>query len=70
MILVVGATGHLGGEICRRLAARGLPVRGLVRPTSAPEAVSALRAIGAELIEGDLRDPASLLRAATAWTTP
>jgi len=63
MILVVGATGHLGGEICRRLADRGLPIRGLVRPTSAPEAVARLRAIGAELVEGDLRNPASLLAA-------
>jgi NADH dehydrogenase len=63
MILVVGATGHLGGEICRRLAARGLPVRGLVRPTSAPEAVASLRGIGAELVEGDLRNSASLLGA-------
>jgi NADH dehydrogenase len=63
MILVVGATGHLGGEICRRLTARGLPVRGLVRPTSDHGAISALRAIGAELVEGDLRNPASLLAA-------
>jgi NADH dehydrogenase len=63
MILVVGATGHLGTEICRRLVGRGLPVRGLVRPTSDPEAVAALRALGAELVEGDLRNPASLLAA-------
>ena len=69
MILVVGATGHLGGEISRRLAARGLPVRGLVRPTSAPEAVTSLREIGAQLVEGDLRDPASLLRAIHGATT-
>jgi NADH dehydrogenase len=68
MITVVGATGHLGGEICRRLAARGLPVRGLVRRTSAPEALAGLRAIGVELIEGDVRDPASLQRAIHAAT--
>ncbi|MGH7508510.1 MAG: SDR family oxidoreductase [Gemmatimonadales bacterium] len=68
MILVVGATGHLGGEICRRLTAGGRPVRALVRPTSAPEAVSHLRASGAQLIEGDLRDPASLLRATRGAT--
>lgn len=69
MILVVGATGHLGGEISRRLAARGLPVRGLIRPTSAPEAVNSLRASGVQLIEGDLRNPSSLLRATNGATT-
>lgn len=60
MILVVGATGMVGGEICRRLAARGMPVRALVRATSAPDKVAALRALGAETVLGDLRDRASL----------
>jgi len=58
MILVVGATGLLGSEICRRLRARGRPVRGLVRPGS-PNAES-LRDLGVELVEGDLRDRESL----------
>ena len=31
MILVTGATGTVGGELARTLAARGLPVRALVR---------------------------------------
>jgi NADH dehydrogenase len=53
MILVVGATGLLGSEICRRLRARGRPVRALVRPGSTKAA--ALRAIGVETVEGDLR---------------
>jgi uncharacterized protein YbjT (DUF2867 family) len=46
MNLVVGATGMLGGEICRRLAARGKPVRALVRATSDPAKVEALQALG------------------------
>ncbi len=58
--LVVGATGMLGGEICRRLAAAGRPVRALVRTTSDPGKVAHLRALGAEVAQGDLRDPASL----------
>ena len=58
MILVVGATGLLGSEICRRLRARGRSVRGLVRPGS-PKA-EALRAIGVEIVEGDLRSRDSL----------
>ena len=60
MNLVVGATGTLGGEICSRLAQAGKPVRGLVRASSSPERVDALRKAGVELATGDLRDRASL----------
>jgi uncharacterized protein YbjT (DUF2867 family) len=63
MILVAGATGWLGGEVCRTLAERGHPVRALVRPTSDPAKREALRAAGVELVEGDLRDADSLQRA-------
>jgi uncharacterized protein YbjT (DUF2867 family) len=63
MNLVVGATGMLGMEICRLLRARGQPVRALVRTTSDPAKVNALRAWGAEIATGDLRDPPSLARA-------
>ena len=61
MILVVGATGLLGSEICRRLRERDRDVRALVRPTSlrAP----ALRALGVDVVAGDLRDRASLVAA-------
>jgi uncharacterized protein YbjT (DUF2867 family) len=60
MILVVGATGILGSELCRQLASRGDAVRALVRPTSNPKRVSALEALGVELALGDLKDAASL----------
>ncbi len=60
MILVVGATGVVGGEICRRLIASGQPVRALVRDSSAPDKVAALQALGVETVVGDLRDGASL----------
>ena len=60
MILVVGATGLLGGEICRQLSAAGHPVRALVRPTSDEGRVENLRVLGAELVTGDLKDRASL----------
>jgi uncharacterized protein YbjT (DUF2867 family) len=60
MILVVGATGFLGREICRRLVDRGEAVRGLVRKTSDPVTVERLRAAGVETVIGDLRDRASL----------
>lgn len=60
MILVVGATGLLGGEICRRLAYSGHAVRALVRRTSSPERLAMLERLGAQLVFGDLKDPASL----------
>ena len=63
MILVVGATGFLGLEVCRRLRQRGEPVRALYRESSAPDRVAELKRIGAELALGDLKDRASLDRA-------
>ena len=60
MILVGGATGLVGGQVCARLAAGGVGVRALVRVTSSPEKVAGLRAQGVEVVEGDLRDAASL----------
>ncbi len=60
MLLVVGSTGLLGSEICRRLVAKGLSVRALVRATSDSEKVNALKALGIQVVVGDLCDPASL----------
>ncbi len=60
MILVIGATGLLGGEICRRLAATGRPIRALVRPTASETRVENLKALGVTLVQGDLKDRASL----------
>jgi uncharacterized protein YbjT (DUF2867 family) len=60
VILVVGATGVLGGEICRLLAQRGKPVRALVRGTSSPDRVADLARAGADRVRGDLKDRASL----------
>ena len=63
MNLVVGSTGLLGLEVCRQLRQRGQPVRAMVRDTSNPGKVAVLRAIGAEIVVGDLRDARSLARA-------
>ena len=68
MNLVVGATGLVGGEICRRLAANQKPVRALVRPTGDESRIAELRHSGAELVTGDLKDPASI-EAACAGAT-
>ncbi|MDQ0768228.1 nucleoside-diphosphate-sugar epimerase [Pseudarthrobacter defluvii] len=60
MILLVGATGDLGGRVARLLRDSGQGVRCLVRPTTDN---SPLRAIGAEIVPGDLTEPATLLPA-------
>ena len=63
MVLVVGATGLVGGAICQKLAARGEKVRALVRATSSQERVAALRSSGVELCTGDLKDAGSIAAA-------
>ena len=60
MILVVGSTGMVGSDVCRRLARDGQRVRALVRATSDPARVEGLRASGVEVFVGDLRMPQTL----------
>ncbi|MFF1722314.1 NAD(P)H-binding protein [Streptomyces sviceus] len=55
MILVTGATGHVGSELVRRLAAAGEPVRAMTRRPA-----EARLPAGAEAVYGDAADPASL----------
>jgi uncharacterized protein YbjT (DUF2867 family) len=61
-VLVVGATGFLGGQVVDALVARGKQVRALVRASSD---ASRLEAKGVEIVRGDLMDPDSLMRAMT-----
>lgn len=56
-VLLTGATGFLGNELCRRLIAEGAHVRALVRPGPAASSVEEL---GASLHFGDLRESWSL----------
>jgi len=60
MNLVIGATGLLGREICRLVAAEGKPVRALVRPTSDQNKVAQLESLSVEIAQGDLKDRTSL----------
>ncbi len=58
--LVTGATGFVGSAVARTLLARGHSVRALVRAGGDRRNLDGL---ALELVEGDLRDPASLARA-------
>lgn len=60
MILIVGASGNLGGVVARRLLAAGKPVRAMSRT---PEKLAELAKLGAEIVAGDTRDAGSLARA-------
>ncbi len=60
MLLVAGATGFLGREICRRLTAEDRAVRALRRPSSDPDALALLQQWDVELVEGDVKNRASL----------
>lgn len=55
MILVTGATGSVGGELARTLAARGLPVRALARDPGRAALPAAV-----EVVPGDLQVPETL----------
>lgn len=58
--LVTGASGFLGSHVARQLVARGEDVRVLMRPSSTNRAIADL---SLEYVTGDLRDPASVVRA-------
>lgn len=62
-ILVVGATGFLGMEICRQLTSLNKRVSGLVRTTSAKDKVDALKQLGVRIVQGDLKDRSSIKNA-------
>lgn len=57
-VLVTGASGFLGWHVARVLVEHGYPVRALVRTASR------IDELDVERVTGDLRDPASLARAA------
>src|SRR6478672_2000470 len=62
-VLVAGATGFLGSEICRQLLSKNKQVKGLVRATSDKYKVAGLKETGVEIIEGDLKNKESLINA-------
>ena len=62
-VLVVGASGFLGTEICKLLRAKNLPVKALVRPTTDPAKAEQLAKLGVQVFQGDIRNRENLNRA-------
>ena len=58
-VALTGASGYTGGRLLHALRGRGDEVAALVRPASVTET---LRASGAHIVEGDMRDEAALGR--------
>ena len=65
-ILVTGGTGFIGNHVVRRLIGEGHTVRVLVRNAATAQSIKAL---GAEIVEGNLLQPASLHGAAAQMDT-
>ncbi len=67
LIVVTGATGQQGGATARALLKAGHSVRAMTRKPDG-EAARALAGLGAQVVRGDLDEPASLKQAlAGAW---
>jgi dihydroflavonol-4-reductase len=65
-VLVTGATGLAGANICKLLVERGDAVRALARESAD---TAPLAELGVEIVTGDVTDPDAVLRAATGTDT-
>jgi dihydroflavonol-4-reductase len=66
LAFVTGATGFVGSHVARALAEQGASLRLLVRASSNTKNITELKA---DLVTGDLRDPASLQKAISGCDT-
>lgn len=66
MILVTGATGHIGNVLVRKLIEEGNKVRALIWRG---EDISSIKGLDIEMVEGDVLDPGSLAIAFTGVQT-
>lgn len=60
-VLIIGASGFVGGHLARALLAQGYAIRCLAR---SPERLQSLADAGCEVVPGDISDAASVQRAA------
>ena len=66
-VLITGATGHQGGAVAHALDGKGFDIRAMTRKPGS-DAAQALARTGAQIVQGDLNDAASLKKAlAGAW---
>ena len=61
-VLVTGATGMIGANVCKQLIDQGDRVRAIVRKPEAPDAV-VLGGLGVDVVPGDIADLDAVLRA-------
>ncbi len=69
MILIIGSTGKLGNEICRLLKEKNIPARAMIRKSTQEEKRNELKALGFQLVEGDLRDKSTFKTALDGVST-
>jgi uncharacterized protein YbjT (DUF2867 family) len=68
-VLVAGATGLLGNEICQQLRAKNIPVKALVRTTTDIVKIEKLTKLGVQILHSDLQDKENLSRVLKEVTT-
>lgn len=61
-VLVAGAKGLLGSEICRQLSTKNVLVKAMVRTTTDPVKIEQLSELGVRVVHGDLRDKKTLAK--------
>ena len=62
-VLVVGASGFLGKEICQQLRAKNIPVKAIVRATTDPAKTEQLTKLGVKVFQGDVLNKETLYTA-------
>ncbi len=68
-VLVAGATGFLGSEICSKLVSENFSVKALVRASSNRVKIEEFKAKGIEIIQADLKDQSSIEKALEGVST-
>jgi uncharacterized protein YbjT (DUF2867 family) len=68
-VLIAGATGLVGTEICRLLSEMDFSVKAIVRTTAEPVKTGKLKELGVHIVQGDLREKESMLQALQGVTT-
>jgi uncharacterized protein YbjT (DUF2867 family) len=64
---VAGAGGGVGRAVVQQLSAQGVPVRALVRDSVRASKVLPGASAGVEVVEGDVYDYQSVVRAVQGW---